>query len=298
MKLSKTRKLIAALSAAVIAVSALTAPVHAIVDPLTGKEYKGQYGVDYTRDPITKHLYKLPQAKNDGMNLVNGVMVVKDDSGVRPYTGKATVKGNTRYYDNGVLWTGWRKLGGKWYYFDPDNSGNMALGKVKTATGVYYLDEKGAWNGTFSKGTKMPDNFAFIVRESSYGSSFELNSSKKMLTKGEWEETDITRKIDISKTDLQIFYDTIMSCGLNEMDRNMTGKTIAKELKVRKYAESTDVTSYHITVRAGDENFNVDANYYTYSFCGRSENADNIAKFLIFTDRYAEGLPEYKELTK
>ena len=51
-------------------------------------------------------------------------------------------KGVTYYFDaNGVMQTGWQKIGGGWYYFD--GSGAMQTGWVKTNGKWYYLSSSG-----------------------------------------------------------------------------------------------------------------------------------------------------------
>lgn len=297
MRSSGFKRFIAAMSAAVIAAGVLASPVYAVFDPLTGEEFSGEYGVDYARDPVTKHLFNVPASDKAGMRLINGIMVKRDSTGVHPYTGRANVKENVRYYDTGIMWTGWRKIGGKWYYFDPDNDGFMATEKAETAAGTYYFDEDGAWNGKLSGKAKMPDNFAFSISETAYGRTFEINSGKKLLIISEWEESDGRRKINITKSDMQIFYDMAVSCGITDMKRNMKGSDLAERLNIQRENEVTDIANYYIVVRAGESSNIVNADYYTYKYCGKSEDADQLAKFLLFANRYAEGLPQYKELT-
>ena len=50
------------------------------------------------------------------------------------------------YYVNkiGVVLTGWRKLGGKWYYFD-ENGGSMATQPRKIGNTIYYFKKTGEW---------------------------------------------------------------------------------------------------------------------------------------------------------
>ena len=50
------------------------------------------------------------------------------------------------YYVNkiGVVLTGWRKLGGKWYYFD-ETSGKMATSPRKIGKRIYFFNKKGEW---------------------------------------------------------------------------------------------------------------------------------------------------------
>lgn len=55
--------------------------------------------------------------------------------------------GQTRYLDYyGHPLTDWQLVDGKWYYFDPQNSGYMVTGWLELDTGRYYLDETGARN--------------------------------------------------------------------------------------------------------------------------------------------------------
>ena len=292
------KKLTAAATAAVIAAGMMTVTASAVFDPLTGAEFTGTYGKDYTRNPVTRQLYELPKSGKRGLCLIDGIMVKNDGSGVTAYTGKATVKGNIRYYDNGVLWTGWKKINGKWFYFDPANNGNMAKGQIETAVGTYFLGEDGSWDGKLMKSAKMPENFAFSVRENFYGSFFELNSGKNYLIQGESEEQDVKRSLKLSNSDLQIFYDTAVSDGLFEMNSKMTGAQLndRQRIRERRYTENSDMPTYTVYLKASDDSKKIEANYYMFQFCGRDDEADSLAHFLRFVDSYSEELPEYNEL--
>lgn len=53
------------------------------------------------------------------------------------------------YFDvNGAMITGWREIGGKWYYFNPESDGTRgSMYAGKTSPDGYELDEHGGWNG-------------------------------------------------------------------------------------------------------------------------------------------------------
>ena len=50
------------------------------------------------------------------------------------------------YYlsSSGALVTGWKRLGGKWYYLDPRDGGMMTVGEAYITDGIYYFNDSGA----------------------------------------------------------------------------------------------------------------------------------------------------------
>ena len=65
------------------------------------------------------------------------------------YENKTTTYTEWFYFEKGKLATGWRKLGGKWYYFDNGSGMMLSDGAYKTADSkVYYFEASGAMKTT------------------------------------------------------------------------------------------------------------------------------------------------------
>lgn len=78
-----------------------------------------------------------------GWKQVDGKWYFIDGSGNKAKGLCKDDKGVTYYFDNnGVMQTGWQKIGGGWYYFS--SSGAMKTGWVKSSGKWYYLGESGA----------------------------------------------------------------------------------------------------------------------------------------------------------
>ena len=52
------------------------------------------------------------------------------------------------FYTNpsGILVTGWNKIGGGWYYFNPESDGTLGLMAVNQVIDSYYVDSDGKMN--------------------------------------------------------------------------------------------------------------------------------------------------------
>lgn len=289
MKLSK---ITAALSAAVMAAGMLTAPVSA----------------EPPRDPFTRDSYSVDDELENGLSFYGELLVMTDDNGSNGYTGLIKLGDKKKYYETGYLWTGWRKIGGKWYYFDPDNGGVMAEEKAKTALGTYYLDEDGAWNGKVSRSALLPDDFTMIWELEKLGNeSVMFNTSANSITfhssnQGFYEiDSDINfhavEEFTMSRMDKQIFYDVLMSCGLNR-DLALSGYEISKTVPDDFYYTYYDYCdTYDIFFDENDNHWRTYGDENMYQFYGINEDVRNFAYFMAFTRSYVSELPQYAKLS-
>ena len=82
----------------------------------------------------------------DGLFVVDGKSEYFQPSGAWAAAGAASgwqrSGEDMRYKENGKLVTGWKKIGGNWYYFD--SSGNMKTGWVSSGGKWYYMSTSGA----------------------------------------------------------------------------------------------------------------------------------------------------------
>lgn len=77
-----------------------------------------------------------------GWQSISGLMCYFDNNGIMQ-TGMVTIDGAVYYFDQkGVMRTGWQEIDGKKYYFNED--GLMQTGLVKLEDAVYCLCDKGA----------------------------------------------------------------------------------------------------------------------------------------------------------
>ena len=278
----KISKMISLFSATVIMTAAMAVPVSA------------------ERDPFTNEYFRVEQKEKSGFSLSGDILTKTDENGTYGFTGKVKINGSSKFYDNGVQWTGWRKVKGKWYYFDPDNNGIMAEGKVKTALGYYYFDKNGAWNGKLSKSAKCPEDLEFMMSESCGMSDIEgytIDTASDLLKVPGVYSDDDTRSVKLSKRDMQIFYDVIMSCKLTESKSDLTGYGIIKTMPPEgEYYMSDDTPVYSASFTVSGKSFEIKGDYDMFQFCGKNEDVRNFAYFRAFADRYIQALPEYSEL--
>lgn len=303
----KFTKIAAVLSAAVMAAGMagmMISPVYA--ENTANEEY---YQVFSGTNPITGEYVRVGKenpADKNGLEFYGNVLVKTDESGSYGYTGRVRVKGKTKFYDNGFQWMGWRKLGGKWYYFDPANDGVMAEEKVKTALGTYYLDEDGAWNGKVSRSALYPEDFGFEVSDWGYGYGFEIGTFDSTFMETHFvEDADVVKGINIPKRDLQIFYDTAWSCGLTSIDEELYGAKLYERSAQKKIdeesgaivdGEPTDINHYTVKLSVNGKAYTVKGNWTMYRYYDEFEKVRDFAYFLAFTKSYAKGLPQYEEI--
>lgn len=258
--------------------------------------------VSAERNPFSYKYFNVKQQDSRGFSLSDGILVKTDENGSYGYTGRVKINGDVKFYDNGIMWTGWRKLSGKWYYFDPVNNGVMAADKAKTALGYYYFDEDGAWNGRLSRSAVYPEDIGFAMSENTAMSDifgYEINTFDGSLTVPGVYSDDDTRSINISKRDMQIFYDVVMSCKLTEVNADMTGYGIIKRLPPDPdalYMESDDTPQYDSSFTVKGKSFTIKGDYDMFQFYDQNEDVRNFAYFRAFVDRYVKDLPEYTEL--
>jgi len=59
----------------------------------------------------------------------------------------AEYQGYSYYFGaDGYLVTGWNKIGGEWYYFNPESDGTLGLMAVNQVIDSYYVDSDGKMN--------------------------------------------------------------------------------------------------------------------------------------------------------
>ncbi|MCH5193621.1 MAG: hypothetical protein J1F11_06645 [Oscillospiraceae bacterium] len=285
----KTKKFLA-ISAAVIMSGLISTPVSAETDP-------------FTTYPV-----RIEQKEKNGFDLSDNILTKTDKSGTYGYTGKVKIGGKTKFYDNGIRWTGWRKIKDKWYYFDPDNDGIMAEGKAKTSLGYYYLDEDGAWNGKLSKSAKYPDDFDFMMSDyvAESMSGCEINTFEGLIKVPDMYNDDHSRKIKLSKKDKQIFYDVIMNCNLSEIKDGLYWRYLY-EINADSFGEDesvagdvTDANEYTTKFTANGKTYEIHGGYemYWYYSYENSTEVRDYAYFLAFARRYIRDTPQYAEIAE
>lgn len=223
-------------------------------------------------------------------------MVKVTDGEISPYTGFAKTKKGTYCYKDGVKWTGWYKMAGKWYYFDPKNDGKKALKTAKTPLGTYYLDDNGAWNGKTSKSAKAPDDFGYAYCFGG-GESPEYYFSAKDGRLGRniyLDGVETEKNIKISSQDMQIIYDVFKSSGAESFDAAQVINSLDIECE-----PPTDMPSYSFEWYSGDEykgGISGDTVIFSYDYYSRSDKVRRLAGLMRFTDMYMESRPEYKAI--
>lgn len=283
----KMSKIVSALSTAVFSVGIMAIPV------------------SDEQDPFTNEYFRVEQREEHGFAFADNILTKTDENGTYGYTGRVKINGKTKFYDNGVLWTGWRKIGGKWYYFDPESDGIMAEEKAKTSLGYYYFDEDGAWNGKVSKSALCPEDFEFMMSDIAEGLfGFEINTFDGLLKVPNLYNDDDSRSISLSKRDKQIFYDVIMSCKLTEIENDLFADHLY-EINADSFSDddvvligASDASIYTTKFSADGENYKVTGGYEMYWYYPYENSGDvrNYAHFLAFARRYVWDMPEYSEI--
>lgn len=71
----------------------------------------------------------------------SGAWISKSSNGWK-YISEGNDEGYYYYFENNKVVTGWKRIGGKWYYFDPDYGGYMYEDDVREINGAYYAFNK------------------------------------------------------------------------------------------------------------------------------------------------------------
>ena len=284
----KISKIISVLSAAVITAGITAVPASAELNPFTN-EY-----------------FSVEQKEEYGFSFSGAILTKTDENGTYCFTGRVKVNGKSKFYDNGVLWTGWRKINGKWYYFDPDNNGIMAEEKVKTALGYYYFDENGAWTGRLTKSAVYPEDFDFMMSDyvGADWTGYEINTfDNKITVLGVYNDDD-SRSISLSKRDKQIFYDVIMNCNLTEIKDKLYASYLYK-INADSFAEDEsvvagilDANEYITKFVADGKSYEIQGGYemYLYYPYENSGEVRDFAYFLAVAKSYIWDTPQYAEI--
>lgn len=115
----------------------------------------------YYLDPDSYYMY------SDGMYKINGSRYYFTKSGAMTTGWYQDSYGDSWYYSNssGVVQTGWQKIGGKWYYLDPD-SYYMYSGEIEKINGAKYNFAK---SGAMTTGWYEDPDYDFWYYSNSSG---------------------------------------------------------------------------------------------------------------------------------
>ena len=235
-------------------------------------------------------------AEKDGLYSSGDRTAEVTDGIISPFTGFVSSKTETYCYKDGVKWTGWYIMAGKWYYFDPNNDGKKATKIAKTPLGTYYLDKNGAWNGKLSKSAKYPADFGFAYRFGGGESpEFYISTKDGRLGRNVYlDDVETERKIKISSQDMQIIYDVFKSSGAESFDAAKIMESLDIECE-----PPTDMPSYSFEWYSGDNyagGLYGDTVIFSYDYYSRSEEIRSLAGLLRFTDMYMESRSEYQDI--
>ncbi len=173
----------------------------------------------------TFNLYhETPSGSHVGLYKYDNILYKYPEYGQKfeKYTGwTRTGSGKRRYYVTGDICKGWRKINGKWYYFDYSN-GNAATGIKIIGGKIYIFNDDNSWSGKRSKSAKYPSDFSIkLIRSDMESETCFLISGKSKTLKITTQNKEITEKM--STADVQAFYSMVLDTGIIDIKSPVNG---------------------------------------------------------------------------
>lgn len=245
-------------------------------------------------DPVTREVFDVPAAGigQAGFTEADGRLFSYNAGEVVPYSGIMAAEGERYFYSEGCKWFGWKKIDGKWYYFDPAAKGAIAKERAETALGVYYIEESGAWEGRYTARAKAPEDFSFSYGVHEYGSSYSLQSDTgELITNLSWDEGqgEYNGKVNVTNKDKQIIYDTLMSCGGDKLTTPLTGEALIGG------NQNTDIGRFEVKFTAGGKSYSISGDSAMYQLYGKNEQVTSCAYIRAFLEDYIRTFPQWGE---
>ncbi|MGN0603613.1 MAG: hypothetical protein ACI4I2_06515 [Oscillospiraceae bacterium] len=250
-----------------------------------------------------------PSGKHYGLYKHDNVMYLYDKSGenYKRYTGfTKTQKGNKRYYVTGDLCKGWRKIDGKWYYFDHSN-GNAATGTKTIGGKKYIFNSDGSWSGKRSRSAAYPSDFFVEFRRSNMDSTdfYYIDGKNKTLEIKHDDGTVTSRKM--SAADVQAFYSMIIDSGITDIKAPISGFYIENNYLLTGYTPPayegedeaddpadcdyawTDPEKYRFDITCGGKSFAVSGDDTAFLFLYSDETASRFCHAICSIYDYNKG---------
>ena len=125
--------------------------------------------------------------------MIDSLAVITYEKGLAPLSinGIHKYNGNIYYYSNGSKLSGWRKVGGYWYYFDSSNGKAAAIGWTQMNSRWYYFNT----DGKMAVGEKQIDGtWYYFYPDNLYQASDIGFMAYNEFINGRWYESNGARK--------------------------------------------------------------------------------------------------------
>lgn len=204
--------------------------------------------------------HKSPEGSHIGLYKCDDILYYYPEYGkeYKKYTGWVrTAGGKRRYYVTGDICKGWRKIKGKWYYFDYSN-GNAVTGTHIIGGKKYVFNNDCSWSGKRSKSAKYPSDFSLKFKRIDMEgyTSYLIDGKSKTLKITNRNGDTATKKM--STADVQVFYSMILDSGATNIKAPVSGFYIENDYLLTGYVPPV----YEVEDDEGESDDPADIDYW------------------------------------